>query len=1025
MSCDKRVTETASDSSYIYQIFSCVIENTRYINRLRFFKQVKDELDRISSKKQSPEIVALIGDWGQGKTAFLDILEEYSKNNNIKIFKIPFTKLLNEPKTILTFKNNVYLIDEVESSVDYFEEHKQEIRDFWNEIKELANSEGNSVIYLSITSTAYSKIFEIGGHLYQLFPETYQAFLERIRKVNLGNPSKLEFLLMMNCMLKLSNIQDSELLKYMDLAYWVIDQERRKYVRYFNDIICTNYPNLDKIFNDLARSEKGMQLNAEGETVKLDVLTKLENSLDQKEIEKLYRILMSRIFIDRNLIIKELESDIVKGFLVPYSKWVEEFPKFYQDRLEDFLLTYNDNKFFIFLSDNLERVVDEEINIGKINEILIEKLRQFAVSEAYALSWSFFENIANTNISDSVVEFRSREIRDKALKFVNTTLNERERELDAIENFIEIQGIKILNKNRLNDYTRFLRLNKEGNSFNIIITKPVDNKEMENLINEIKKSKEIINGVIIIDSKITMEKLIKLLELNAIAYTKLQISTPKKRQLLYLLFSKIYNQGKVRSDVLALKLGDIKNPIFNLLSEIINNINLKPLPETKKELIPSFNWLIFYPDSKIVSANEIFDKVNEVINERFRIYGAKQFHLEDIETANTFVEDVLLYFFDNKIVKINDNYIDFSDFVGETLANFSRLFAGFIKQKYKQEAEEVTSNYILYLSEIIDIKRKDKDDKYNPYSLAYQLFSPDKKIRPTLDFLVYASITTGQLAKNLNYQSIYEKIVEYCKKRKQEIESKSSYLRYGYFITAKKRGAAIRSLSEMKEVIEKYLENCIEKKDIRLCYDYLYTSKLYLELLNETENSVNEVEEIRKDISSRLQIIESAKKYLNINEEIEEVKKIRDIEYGLEENFEHIIEELAKKIQQINEEGKTNDFKKFLDSLLEKINKDKYNRNPKYNLNLYFILFKLLEEMLNGEKFIMTEKQLLKGTIIENILSLSVIGNQISSLTSTLEKLNKISPQSPKISDSIEKKKQKVDDLIREIKEMIENYNIE
>ncbi|TRM86045.1 hypothetical protein DJ526_10320, partial [Sulfolobus sp. A20-N-G8] len=77
MSCSKRVSETASDPSYIYQIFSCVVdESQQYLDRLKFFKQAKDEIERISVYKQSPEIVALVADWGQGKSSLLDIIEE-------------------------------------------------------------------------------------------------------------------------------------------------------------------------------------------------------------------------------------------------------------------------------------------------------------------------------------------------------------------------------------------------------------------------------------------------------------------------------------------------------------------------------------------------------------------------------------------------------------------------------------------------------------------------------------------------------------------------------------------------------------------------------------------------------------------------------------------------------------------------------------------------------------------------------------------------------------------------------------
>lgn len=412
MSCYKRISETASDSSYIYQIFSCISENPLYINRLRFFKQVKDELDRISNTKQSPEIISLVADWGQGKSTFLDIIEEYAKSKNISVIKVPFVELLSKTEDLLTFRNNVYLIDEVESSVDYFAQYQSEIKDFWSKVKELANSTGNSIVYLSMTPSAYSKIFGTGGLIYNLFSETYPSLLERIRKVSIENPSKLEFLLMLKCMLNMANVKDFKILQYMDLPYWVIDQERRKYVRFFNDILCDNLPNIDRIFNELARSEKGISLNSEGETIKLDTLTKMENELDSQESSKLYRVLMSRIFTDEKLIIKQLEGHVVKGVLLPYLKWIEMFPKG-QEYVEDFLLTYYQDDFHVFISDNIESVVYESIDTSKLKEN-IKKLTLFSKTEAYALSWNFFESVANTNIGGLVVEFKSREIRDKA-----------------------------------------------------------------------------------------------------------------------------------------------------------------------------------------------------------------------------------------------------------------------------------------------------------------------------------------------------------------------------------------------------------------------------------------------------------------------------------------------------------------------------------------------------------------------------------------------------------------------------------
>ncbi|MCH4815477.1 MAG: P-loop NTPase fold protein [Saccharolobus sp.] len=1009
MSCYKRISETASDSSYIYQIFSCISENPLYINRLRFFKQVKDEIDRISKTKQSPEIISLVADWGQGKSTFLDIIEEYAKSKNINVIKVPFVELLSKTEDLLTFRNNVYLIDEVESSVDYFAEYQSEIKDFWSKVKELANSTGNSIVYLSMTPSAYSKIFGTGGLIYNLFSETYPSLLERIRKVSIENPSKLEFLLMLKCMLNMANVKDFKILQYMDLPYWVIDQERRKYVRFFNDILCDNLPNIDRIFNELARSEKGISLNSEGETIKLDTLTKIENELDSQESSKLYKVLMSRIFTDEKLIIKQLEGHVVKGVLIPYLKWIEIFPKG-QEYVEDFLLTYYQDDFHVFISDNIESVVYESIDTSKLKEN-IKKLTLFSKTEAYALSWNFFESVANTNIGGLVVEFKSREIRDKALQFVNTYITDREKELESLEYFMEVLGIKIDSVNRTRDYIRFLKIVERNDKITIILAKPSNEDEIKSLIKEIKESDDIIHGLILIEPQIGKEELSKTLDELSIPLIELKITTPKKRQLLYLLFSKIYGQSRIRLDSIELRLGDLKNSISSLLLKIRDNLNLKQLPIPKnKRLIQSFNWIIFYPSIKMANADEVFDKVNDIINEKFRMYGSKQFHLEDIETSNTFIEDVVTYFYNNYIIKIRANYIDFEDLAGDSLSSFSKLFAGLIRQKYKQEAEDVIFNYIMYYVNPQDIKRK--DNKNNPLAFAYQIFNPDKKIgqNPTLDFLVYSSIVSGEVAKYLNKDSIYMKINDQIRKIKEKLDN--PYSTYGYFITAKKRGAAVRSLEEMREVIETYEKSCTENKDIRLCYDYLYLSNIYLELLRETEKSVIETDKIVEEISKKLEVVEKAKRYVKINEKIEEIEKVREIVRELKDNFKIHMDKLAKRIQEINERGETESFKRYLDYLLATIHVED-------NSNLYFILFKLLKETLNGVAIVGEE---LKGTIVDEITSLSKVGIQLNNIETIVNELEKISPELPKLRENVERNTQKITQLIQEIKEVLEEH---
>ncbi|TRM72953.1 hypothetical protein DJ532_16125, partial [Sulfolobus sp. A20-N-F8] len=168
-----------------------------------------------------------------------------------------------------------------------------------------------------------------------------------------------------------------------------------------------------------------------------------------------------------------------------------------------------------------------------------------------------------------------------------------------------------------------------------------------------------------------------------------------------------------------------------------------------------------------------------------------------------------------------------------------------------------------------------------------------------------------------------------------------------------RRGAGIRSLTEMKEVLESYKRGCITYKDVRLCYCYLSLSKVYLDLLNQTEAAVNEAERIVNDIENKLEIVIKATKYIKINEEIDEVKQIRNLIDSIKTNFERYMVELSKKVQQINESKETELFKKHLDYLISAINLEG-------DLNLYLLLFKLMSETLKGVRVSIDE---LNGTV--------------------------------------------------------------
>ncbi|AWR96474.1 hypothetical protein DFR86_02180 [Acidianus sulfidivorans JP7] len=1002
MTCNYRISETAADSSTLYKLYLCITGKTRYLQKLRFFNQIGWEIKRLESKRESPEIITVLADWGQGKSSFFDIIEEALKERKIPIEKSSFIDLLKKNDFSDIKDKPVYLIDEVESSVDYatFSKYEDNIRDFWITIKELANSKGNNIIYLSMTPSAYSKVFGVGGQLSILFPETYYSFIQRTKVIQIYPPTKLEYLAMLDCLFEFNSL-NKKLLKYLDLPYWTISQERRKYTRLFNDIICKSIESKDteeQIFKEIEASK---DLNDEGETIKEDIY-KIENNMDQTEINKFHKILLSRIFTDDdNIFINSLNKNLVKGFLIDYQKWIE-LSKDYEipQEVEDFLIYYNpdkdfDKSLYVFISNDINKVIYEGVNIGDLQKIY-EKAKFYSKSEAYAVEWNFFETLVNTNISGLVIDFKNREIKEKALKFVNENLLDISAEVDSIISLLRAMNFEISEKSYSKNI-KFLKI-KATKDYNIIVYKP-DN-DLDKLYDAIKR--DTIHGIILLD-KIPANNLdslsIQILELN--------LSTPIKRQLLYLLFHYLHEEStKIKYDIIQIRLGELLKNINEFFDRISDNLNVPQLPLAKgnKRPIQSINWVFFAPVIFPQDYEKTFIDVNDIVNDKFRIFGSKQFHLEDIETSESFKDDILEYFKENGILNIKDNIIYYDDLAGPVLKKFSKIFSGYLKQK-TDNPEDLILEYIYSISGI-------KDTKPRIYQILYKIYEKS----PSLDFLIYSSVFSGEIIQYLNAESL-------CKDLKDKIDNyikeiKDTDITFGYFITAKKRDSGIRTLKDMQASILKYynsLEIAMKNKDyknfLRIATVILTLYSLFKEFENDTVYSQNVVNKIKSEILDRINIISRAKKFLNISENLDEEKELNEI---LDEDIEKHINEIQNIIAELNRTRRTEELKTFIEAIQKSSNID--------SNNLYLIIWEIYKASIEGV-LVPFFDELKNSRLYRNSIRLRDIGLNINRLQNELDTIEKINPEINKLKTEVQTQKNKINQLISEIKGEINEFS--
>jgi hypothetical protein len=1002
--CQFRLSETSADPESIFKLYKCVVSKTKHIDRLRFFRQIGEEIARVKSPRESPEIIALVADWGQGKTTFLSIVSEALNEAGKRFAKLNFVDVLNNLKSLEEVKlNDVVLIDEVETAIDFATtKYSDQIKDFWLFVKGLANSKGNKVVYLSMTPSAYSKLFS--SVLPSMFPETYYSLLQRVKRVVIGTPTKLEFLAMMSCLLDFNNA-NNDVLKWMDLPFWTITPERRRYAKFFNDVVCNSYAFEDQaefIFKGVLESK---WLNEEEETIRVQNLLKVEEGLDTEEVSKFHKSLMARIF-DGSLLVGRLSPHVIKGFTVSYDSWREVMG---DSNLDDFLLLYNPGKDFdssllVFVSEDLDKVVQEGVKREEMKKA-VERLLIRKRGEAFAYGWNFFESLVNTNVGNYVVEFKSREVKERAIKFVNENLLSVEKELDGVISLVKLLSGDV-EETRVSDRLRVLKWGNQERKFTVALAKVLNQSDFESLMSFLDHREDVfLDGLILVSSdyinaKDVSKAIIEKCDRLSITLTVLDLPTPVKRQLLYLLYY-FLNRGsaELKEDRVDLRLGDVKRQIQELSEEVRKKVEVRLLPVAKgnKRPIQSLNWVIFNYEVYPEKVSSTFSKVNELVNEKFRIFGSKQFKLEDIETEES-LREIVDYLAENGIVNSSNGVINYEELAGSYLKEFAKTLSGYLRQRYGEKVEEVVVDYILSLAKLKERGQLNLSKVFDP------------RRSSSVEFLLYASLATGEIARHLDTGKLRELLEG---KAKEVLEKLNYDVSYGYFITAKARGAGIRSLSEMKESMLKFKENAenvVKGGDVRnyfrLYFAFFNLYSLYKDFLEETERARNKVSKIKEEVEKKLEVIKEAKRLAGVRGEVEEEAEFRELLRRLDENLDALVKELSSAIQKAN--NKEFDAIRNLIEMVQKNFQDESN-------NLYLIVWEIAKMSLDNYPLIFSQS-LKETSLYELYVKALSLGEGLRRLEELVKEVNRQDPSLRKLKENVNKEREEIREVYSRLK---------
>ncbi|WP_221288290.1 P-loop NTPase fold protein [Stygiolobus caldivivus] len=662
--CEKFISETASWSE-LSEVYKCVL-STKYTDSITFYEKERELLDFLDREKSSPIFIVLVGDWGMGKTFLSRVIEEEAKKKGYNVRNVKIDQIIVEEGGKFSVSDReVVIIDEVENLENLQYQYRGEIVNFFTHMKKTTEMKDiNSVVFLLATPSGYTKIFSYGGLLYSLLPETYTAFKDRIRERVLTEPTKVEYFLMLYCMLKSVKSEALGLVEYLNFLYYLVPITRRNITKIVNNFLC---------------------------------------QLPDNSPEAIYKVLVTR---------KEAIADLYRTVEISDARLFKEEPKEIGRVLRGYDYSCSNAKLVKFshwrenfaykLDPNLRREIEDIITVMKVKEgippddglyvIVPKEPREYyplfpdedVLREAYkalkgegicAVKWEEVEKYLNVQLRDFLLEGDKYEDMQRVID----EYKEEAEKLLSHDKYSSVypkvaEGIK-------NFVVEVVELaEKEGRLADVLCNPSKENKKSSEILLECRHR----DGFYTFGYKIKVTDDLSLQSRADFTVTYstsdaegvvIKLTHPLQRYFLQLSY---LSQGlRVRKPafklVFANEIAKLESLIddINELNKIYENIyhTFSSMEQIEYRFQSIMNYIIYYKGytgkTGKVPVKEVFETVRDLADQ-FRTYDRKniKFTVQDIETSWRLLE-FLSDLDKKKLVKLEGEYIDLDEWLGE------------------------------------------------------------------------------------------------------------------------------------------------------------------------------------------------------------------------------------------------------------------------------------------------------------------------------------------------------------------------
>jgi len=853
--CERFISETGAWSD-LSEVYKCVL-STKFTDSITFYEKERELLDFIARKKSSPMFVVLIGDWGMGKTFLSKVIKDEAEKIGYEVRNVKIDEIVVGNLGSFTVKDReVMIIDEVENLENLQYKYKEEIINFFTHMKKISElKDVDSVIFLLATPSGYTKVFSYGGLLHSLLPETYTAFKDRIRERVLTEPTKVEYFLMLYCMLKNVKSESISLIEYLNFLYYLIPVTRRNITKIVNNFMCQLHENSPEALYKLLVTRR-------------EAITDLYRTVEVSDAT-----LFKTEPKDIGRIMRGYDYSCTNAKLVKFEEWRNKFankldPNVRRE-IEDVITTMKVRE-GLSVDDNLYVIIPKEPReyypLFPDENVLKEAYKALKGEEICAVKWEEVERYLNVQLRDFLLEGDKYEEVQKVIEEYKEETEKLLKQTNAVYPKV-VEGLK-------NFVKEVVSIAQKDGKLNNVSCSPLPEGKSSEIVFECKHKDGFYSFAYKV--KITDDPMNTTQSDFTVLYTAsdkeggnvtIKLTHPLQRYFLQL--SYLSKGLRVRDPAFRLvfaneiaKLDLLINDI-NEVNKIYENIyhTFSSMEQVEYRFQSIMNYVLYYKGltgkSGKVSVQEVYETVRD-LTDQFRTYEKKnvRFTVQDIETSTRLLE-FLSDLDKKKLIKLDGTDLDLDDFLGDYA---KKVVDKVLKRLGKEDVEKIAV-------EIVEGTHKGLERKVKNI-LNADLVQLDERIVEGVSDLIRVALRSGFV--KVNTLKDLDKKLEEVKGKVQEVK----------LITIKERDVKVVDLKELLRIaleVRKRAQDNVASQ--ALLFDMLEAistlSQMRMSIKGETvkvvEQELTTIREIREKL---VKFVKEAKAIQHTEDTLQRLKRL-------------------------------------------------------------------------------------------------------------------------------------------------------